>query len=188
MMLIRNIAFFSCLLIPCLAQAELQLSAVFGDHMVVQRDKPIHVWGWTKPGQAVSATLAGKSASGTADDGGRFDLQLPELPAGGPHELVVKADETKQFTDVLVGEVWICSGQSNMQWNVKSANDPDLESLTAKYPNLRLITVPQVGTQEPQKSFQGQWRHARQSRLKSFRQWVISLAVNCTRPWMSQSD
>ncbi len=168
MMLIRNIAFFSCLLIPCLAQAELQLSAVFGDHMVVQRDKPIHVWGWTKPGQAVSATLAGKSASGTADDGGRFDLQLPELPAGGPHELVVKADETKQFTDVLVGEVWICSGQSNMQWNVKSANDPDLESLTAKYPNLRLITVPQVGTQEPQKSFQGQWEACTPESVKEF--------------------
>ena len=139
------------------AIAELRMSSVFGDSMVVQRDKPIHIWGWTQPGQEVTAQLAGHDGACTSDGDGRFDLHIDPLPAGGPHQLVVKADETKTFQDVLVGEVWLCSGQSNMQWSVDQANDPDLEKLTANFPNIRLITVPQVGTQQPQYDFEGQW-------------------------------
>ena len=111
------------------------------------------------------------------------------LPAGGPHELVIKADETKTFKDVLVGEVWICSGQSNMQWPVGSANDPDLETLTANYPNIRLISVPQVGVQEPQDSFE--WKmgslHPRRQRRTSLR-LATSLDASSTRRSMFRSD
>ena len=137
--------------------AELRMSSVFGDSMVVQRDKPIHIWGWTKPNQQVTAKLGGHTASGKSNADGRFDLSLDPLPAGGPHELVIVADEKHTFTDVLVGEVWVCSGQSNMQWSVDQANDADLEKLAASFPNLRLITVPQVGTQTPQHDFEGAW-------------------------------
>ncbi len=126
--------------------------------MVLQRDKPIHVWGTTTPNAKVTVTLSDKSVQGNASDTGRFDVELPAMSAGGPYEMVIKADETRTFKDVLIGEVWICSGQSNMQWSVAQANDPDLETLAAKFPNLRLITVPQVGTQEPQDSFDGQWQ------------------------------
>tara|TARA_R110002049_G_scaffold47902_1_gene138339 strand:- start:25296 stop:26837 length:1542 start_codon:yes stop_codon:yes gene_type:complete len=146
------------LLVQDFAQAELKMSSVFGDSMVVQRDEPIHVWGWTKPGQEVSVELAGHKATGTADGDGRFDLKLDPLPAGGPHELSVIADQSKTFKDVLVGEVWLCSGQSNMQWPVDNAVDADLEKLAAKFPNIRLISVPQVGTQEPQYDFDGKWQ------------------------------
>ncbi|QDT06710.1 hypothetical protein K227x_51260 [Rubripirellula lacrimiformis] len=156
------------LLTATTVQAELKFSPVFGDSMVVQRDKPIHVWGWTQPGTKVAAEIAGHTANAVADDQGRFDLKLDALPAGGPHELVVQADQRRVFEDVLVGEVWVCSGQSNMQWNVGSANDADLESLTAKYPNLRLITVPQVGTQEPQDDFKGQWQSCTPQSVKDF--------------------
>ena len=138
-------------------RAELTMSSVFGDSMVLQRDMPIHVWGWTKPNQEVTVEIAGHRSSATADGDGRFDVSLDALPAGGPHEMVVTADETKKLTDVLVGEVWLCSGQSNMQYAVDSANDPDLEKLSAKFPNIRLISVPQVGTQEPQRDFDGKW-------------------------------
>src|SRR6056297_298239 len=100
------------------AWAELRLPAIFSDSMVVQREKPIHIWGWTTPGQNVSVTLADRSANAVADASGRFDVNLPSLIAGGPFELVIEADEKKVIEDVLIGEVWICSGQSNMAWPV----------------------------------------------------------------------
>jgi sialate O-acetylesterase len=80
------------------------------------------------------------------------------MPAGGPHTLSIKGQNTLTLDDVMVGEVWICSGQSNMQWPVSASNDGDLEVKSARYPRIRLISVPQVGTQEPQKDFHGQWR------------------------------
>ncbi len=153
---------------PQLALAELRMASIFGDSMVVQREKPIHVWGWTTPGTEVTVQLADKSATGKADASGRFDVDLDPLSAGGPHELTVKADESKTFKDVLVGEVWICSGQSNMAWPVASANDPDLESLAANYPNIRLISVPQVGTQQPQDDFDGQWEACTPETVRNF--------------------
>jgi sialate O-acetylesterase len=76
---------------------------------------------------------------------------------GGPHTLTVKGKNTVTFNDVLIGEVWVCSGQSNMQWSVNQSNDPDLEKAAAKFPNIRLISVPQVGIQEPQWNFNGRW-------------------------------
>ena len=69
----------------------------------------------------------------------------------------MKGKNTVAFSDVLIGEVWVCAGQSNMQWSVNASNDPDLEKAAAKFPNIRLISVPQVGTQEPQWNFNGKW-------------------------------
>lgn len=140
------------------AQAALKVPNVFGNHMVVQQKAPIKVWGWTNPGQEVTVSLADKSVSGKANADGRFDVSLPELTAGGPHQLTIKADETVTFEDVLVGEVWICSGQSNMQWSINASNDPDLEKLTAKNTNIRMINFPQVGTQEPILTHDRQWQ------------------------------
>lgn len=150
------------------ADAELKMSSIFGDHMVLQQKQPIRVWGWTAPGQSVVVSLADQKKATTAEDSGRFDLKLDAVAAGGPYTMTVKADTTRTFKDVLVGEVWLCSGQSNMQWSVRSANDPDLESLTAKYPNLRLITVPQVGTQEVQNDFKGEWQACTPSTVNDF--------------------
>ena len=90
------------------------------------------------------------------------------MPAGGPHTMSIKGKNTVTFEDVLVGEVWICSGQSNMQWAVGSSNDADLEIASAKYPDIRLITVPKSGTQEPQKDFRGQWRTCRPDTVGGF--------------------
>jgi sialate O-acetylesterase len=147
---IRALLTFALMLTASSAQAELKMPNVFGDHMVVQQKMPIKVWGWTKPGQDVTVEMAGKSVSGKADADGKFVVSLPEMMADGtPQTLTVTADETKTFQDVLVGEVWVCSGQSNMQWSVNASNDPDLEKLAAKFPKLRMINFPQVGTQEP---------------------------------------
>ncbi|MCA9084660.1 MAG: sialate O-acetylesterase [Planctomycetaceae bacterium] len=154
--------------VPGICQAELKMSSVFGDHMVLQQKAPVRIWGWTKPGQSVSVSLADKSGVTTADGDGRFELSLEPVEVGGPYTLAVKADETREFQDVLVGEVWLCSGQSNMQWPVASSNDADLEILTANYPQIRLITVPQVGTQEPQNDFNGAWAACTPETVRDF--------------------
>ncbi len=148
--------------------ADVITSPVFGDSMVVQRDMPIKIWGWTRPNTAVRVMMAGQEGQTTSDARGRFDVFLAPLPAGGPHELIIQGDETRTFKDVLVGEVWMCSGQSNMAWPVARTRDADLELLTAKYPNIRLLAVPQVGTQEPQQDFNGHWTTCTPETVRDF--------------------
>ncbi len=83
--------------------------------MVLQREAPIHIWGWAEPGEKVSAELHGASQSTTANNLGQWSLYLPPQPAGGPFELTVKASNTIVLDDVLIGDVWFASGQSNME-------------------------------------------------------------------------
>lgn len=170
---LRLAAILPVLLCVSVSEAELKLSAVFSDHMVLQQKKPIQIWGWSNPGQQVVVTLtragAETSESATADESGRFDVKLPAMEAGFDScSLKIQADEARVLKDILIGEVWLCSGQSNMAWNVGSANDADLETLTANYPNLRLISVPQVGTQETQTTFNGKWQKCTPATAKDF--------------------
>ena len=156
------------LLAPPCSQAELKVSPVFGDSMVVQRNTPIHVWGWTTADTDVRVEIASHTNSARSDRDGRFDVMLDPLSAGGPHKLTIVADETRTFSDVLVGEVWLCSGQSNMAWPVAGAIDSDLEILTAKHPEIRLISVPQVASQKPLNDFKGQWEACTPETAKQF--------------------
>jgi sialate O-acetylesterase len=139
------------------AWADVKLPNIFGDHMVLQRDQKDPVYGWAEPGEEITVKIHGQTKTTKAGDDGSFKVYLDPLPAGGPHIMTVQGKNTITIHDVLIGEVWICSGQSNMQWDVRQANDPDLETMTAKFPKIRLISVPQVGTQEPQKDFNGKW-------------------------------
>jgi len=104
--------------------ATVSTPSVFGDHMVLQQQKALPVWGKAEPGETVTVSLNGKSDSATACPEGRWLVHLPKLPAGGPYELKIAGkDNTLIFTDVLLGEVWIGSGQSNMNFSVnRSAN------------------------------------------------------------------
>ena len=131
-------------------QADVSLTNIFSDHMVLQRDQANKVWGKAAPSETVTVKIADQSHSITADDSGAWHVMLQPLAAGGPHELIVSCDHNEvRIADVLVGEVWICSGQSNMQMNVNSSTNADLDRLAADHPNLRMINFPQVGTQEP---------------------------------------
>ena len=144
---------------PChVAMADVKVPAIFGSHMVLQRDQKDRVWGWADPGEGVTVKLAGQEKSAKAGPDGSWQVVLDPIAAGGPHTLTIQGKNTIKLDDVLVGEVWICSGQSNMQMEIASSKDADLEIRTAKYPRIRLISVPQVGTQEPQKDFKGQWQ------------------------------
>lgn len=150
------------------ARAEVKLPAIFGEHMVLQRDQANPVWGWADPGEEVTVKIADQTKTAKAGDDGAWRVTLDPLPVGGPLELVVEGKNKVSFGDVLVGEVWICSGQSNMQWPVSAAVDGDLEALAANRPQIRLISVPQVGTQEPQRDFQGEWQVCSPETVGSF--------------------
>jgi sialate O-acetylesterase len=140
------------------AWADVKVPAIFGSHMVLQRDQKDRVWGWADPGEEVAIAFLGQNHSTQAGADGSWQIVLDPMPAGGPHRMSIKGKNTITLDDVLVGEVWLCSGQSNMQWPVAAADDADLEIASARYPRIRLISVPQLGTQEPQKDFRGHWR------------------------------
>lgn len=139
------------------ASADVVLPSIFTSHLVLQRDMANPVWGKADPGEEVTVTLGKQSHKTKAGADGLWSVKLDPLPAGGPHEIVVSGKNKIVLEDCLVGEVWLCSGQSNMEWTVSSAFDPDLEALTANYPQIRLVTVPHNGVQEPQFDFQGRW-------------------------------
>ncbi len=142
---------------PQVCSADVKLPAIIGDHMVLQQGQPNRIWGWADAGEKVTVSLGDQKHAATADNNGRWLVTLASLPAGGPHQMNIQGKNALTVHDVLVGEVWVCSGQSNMAFSVTSANDPDLETRTANYPQIRLISVPRVGTQEPQDDFKGQW-------------------------------
>lgn len=140
------------------ALADVKLPAVFTDHMVLQQGQPNRVWGWASPGETVRVAIQQQTHETQAGTDGRWEVTLKPLPVGAPLTLTVTGNNTVTVNDVLVGEVWVCSGQSNMQWSVNQSYDADLHKLTANYPQIRLLTVPQVGTQEPQSDFRGAWQ------------------------------
>jgi len=138
--------------------SPLRLPNIFGSRMVLQRDQPLPVWGQATPGDRVSVSLDQAQAEAVADGSGSWKVWLPAQKAGGPHVLTVRGskDEIK-LENVLVGEVWVCSGQSNMQWSVSSSNNREQEIAAANHPRLRLFTVPNVMTPTPQADCEGGW-------------------------------
>lgn len=142
------------------ATAAVKLSRAFGNHMVLQQDQPIRLFGSAKPGEKVTAELAGKTATATTGQNGRFRLELPAMKADGKsHTLTVKGRNTITLKDVLLGEVWICSGQSNMEWSVGGTLNAQEEIAAADHPQIRLFNVPghvqgPVPTDDPRGSWQ----------------------------------
>lgn len=128
-------------------RAEVTVPSVLADHMVLQRDKPVHVWGMADPGETVTAEFRGNHASGQADKLGRWSIYLPAGEAGGPFVLTIRGKNTLTLQDVLVGDVWVASGQSNMEFPMaktawsNGVQDATQEVSAANYPRLRLLIV-----------------------------------------------
>lgn len=123
------------------ARAEVRLPSIFGDHMVLQRGQPLPVWGRDDPGAEVTVTLGEASASAKADADGRWAVELPARKAGGPHRMTIRGTSEVILEDVLVGEVWLCSGQSNMEWTVSGSKDAEAEIEGADHPRIRHIKI-----------------------------------------------
>ena len=138
-------------------ESALRLGAIFSDHAVLQRGKPLPVWGWDTPGQEVRVRMAGQTATALAGPGGKWMARLPPLPAGGPHVLTVEGTGCLERRDILIGEVWICSGQSNMEWPVRRAADAEAEIAAARHGKIRLLTVPKTAAAVSRWDFDGSW-------------------------------
>ena len=123
--------------------AQLRLAAIFGDRMVLQRDQPLRVWGEAPAGQQVQVDFRGVRREARADARGRWQVMLPPGPAGGPHVLAVSTDAQRlQLRDVMLGDVWLCAGQSNMEWSVAQARDGPAEVAGTDRPLIRHVRVP----------------------------------------------
>jgi sialate O-acetylesterase len=137
--------------------ADVKLPSVFSEHMVLQRDVKLPVWGTAAPGEEVTVTLGDQTQKATAGADGKWSVKLAAMPAGGPHTLVAKGKNTVSIPDVLVGEVWFASGQSNMALTVNRADNFEKEQAAAKFPQLRMFIATGPAAREPQADCPGSW-------------------------------
>jgi len=149
--------------------AELKLPAIISDHMVLQQKQSNPIWGWDTPGTKVTVTFAGQTKTAEVAQDGKWMVKLDPMPATATPQILTITGTTKnEVQDVLVGEVWMCSGQSNMGFTLAGDWNGDLEAAASRLPNLRLIKVPQVGTQELQNDFKGEWKPSTPDSATSF--------------------
>ncbi len=133
------------------------LHPLFSDHAVLQRRVEVPVWGWTTPGARVIVSLAHQMMLAKADASGRWEARLGPFNAGGPFELRAEGPETAVIKDVMIGDVWLCSGQSNMEWPVALAQNAETEIAAADFPGIRLFTVPRNIALAPVETFEASW-------------------------------
>ena len=172
--------------------AAVSFAPPFGDHMVLQRDQPLRLWGTAAAGAGVSVSVADRTATGTADADGRWHLTLPPLPAGGPFEVVATAaggGGTAKLADVLLGDVWLCSGQSNMQFALRNATGaPDAIAAAVADRRLRLMTVPTVPSAVPTDQLDARWAAPTEAATADFSAVAIHFAVALHRSSPALAD
>lgn len=140
------------------ALAGVTLPSVLNSHMVLQRDMPVPVWGWADAGEKVTVSFAGQLKEAAADADGRWMVKLNPMPANAqPQTMTINGRNEIKLDDILVGEVWIGSGQSNMQWSVDAALNPQQEIAEANYPNVRLFNVPLVSSPVKNDNVNASW-------------------------------
>jgi sialate O-acetylesterase len=152
------------------AFGQLKLAKIFTDHMVLQRQKPIQIWGWAAANQAITISFANADQSVVADANGKYLVSLPPMEAGGPFELkVTDGSNHINITDVLIGDVWLLSGQSNMEWQMRLAKDYQKEKKDANYPKIRHFFVEHEVTMTPQDDLKsGSWKIASEDNAGDF--------------------
>jgi sialate O-acetylesterase len=148
---------------------DLWLPAIFSDNMVLQREMNVPVWGKAKPGTTVTIEIAGMKVQTIAGIDGKWLLHLPSMPAGGPYEMKVLGEESISYKNVMFGDVWIASGQSNMNFALSGAKNAKQEIAEANYPNIRLFTVPNTLANNPKTEVPGKnWSVCDPSTVKDF--------------------
>jgi sialate O-acetylesterase len=151
------IAGFYLIAAPQWARADVRTPALIGENMVLQQGRKVRLWGTATPGERVSVRLAGHSARTTADERGRWQVFVGPLKAGGPHVLTISGRNTLTYGNVLVGEVWVCSGQSNMEWPLSRAEAGAQDAAAAGDRSLRFFTVAHKTSAEPLEDVEGRW-------------------------------
>jgi sialate O-acetylesterase len=139
---------------------EVKVQPIFGDHAVLQRDKPLPIWGTADPGETVTVQISNEKLSTTADADGKWHLELPKMSAGGPYEMTISGSKTATpivIHDVLLGEVWLASGQSNMSVSLDAVSNGAQEIVNSSHPQLRMFTVPRSIQPDPSDDLHGSW-------------------------------
>jgi sialate O-acetylesterase len=136
---------------------------LFADHMVLQRDRENPIWGWDQPGQLVKVYVKALNnseqwKSDRPGKDGRWKVMLPALPAGGPYTISIVGSEKREVKDVMVGEVWLASGQSNMEWELARAGDAATAVPAANNPAFRMFTVKKAVAASPMQNVTGAWQ------------------------------
>jgi len=147
------------LLLPSFLHGEVTLHGIFSDHMVLQRNQPVKVWGWAEKGEKIAVTLDGQTVRTRAGKDGEWKVSLDPPGVGGPYEMRVQGKNKVLIKDILVGDVWVCSGQSNMEWTVANADNAEEEIGMAEHPGIRLFTLPHAVSLEPEENVPGgEWQ------------------------------
>ena len=168
-MKIIGILYIVALTFASALRAELKLPAIISDHMVLQQKQSNPLWGWDTPGTKITVTFAGDKQTALAGADGKWSVKLAALPANAaPRTITIKGTTTRIIQDVLVGEVWMCSGQSNMQFKLSNDWNGDLEAANGNRSQIRLISVPVVGSQTPLDDFKGAWQTATPASARNF--------------------
>jgi sialate O-acetylesterase len=151
--------------------AEIRLPAVISSHMVIQQHRPIVLWGWADAGETVSVRFRGQTASSQADGMGNWRVELPPMDADARSSAMTfggSRSPSVTLVDVLVGEVWLCSGQSNMEWPVERTHSPSPEIWRARYPQIRFFKVPRRTAFEPQPDVEAEWTACTPDTVRGF--------------------
>ena len=157
-----NLKLFLLLTLACFTfinlRAEVKLPRIFSSNMVLQQGIQIPVWGWADKGEQITVKFDNHSVRTKTDSNGKWMVKLPVQQYGGPHTLTIKGKNTIVFDNILVGEVWVCSGQSNMEWKVIQSVNGEKEASEAIFPKIRIFTVPKAVAQFPQDDISsGEW-------------------------------
>ncbi len=155
------LSFVACLaflFLPAVTSADVALPKIFGDEMVLQRDKPLTIWGTADANEKVTVTIGDSSKTTSAGQNGKWSVELPSLPASKkPVPFTVQGNNKISLKNVLIGDVWICSGQSNMEWSVDRGKNPQQEIAAADHPQIRLFTVKRHKADAPVDDVTGSW-------------------------------
>src|SRR5438093_314218 len=155
------------LLSAATTRADVKLHGLFSDHVVLQRDIAVPIWGGADDGEHISVEFRGHKVT-TKAVGGRWLVRLPRLEAGGPDKLTVRGKNSISLDDVMVGEVWIASGQSNMEWPMRASYDAENEIAKATNPLLRLYTVPKLKSDAPVDDVPSAWQPCSAATVSNF--------------------
>ncbi len=148
--------------------AEVKLPAIISDHMLLQQQMPVRIWGKASPGEKIALEINGQRASAVADGAGAWEAFLPPMSAGGPYDMTIHGANELNVHDVLVGEVWVGSGQSNMELPMTRVNDSDAEIAAANFPQIRLFTVKKKVSDAPLDDVVGSWSPCTPEAVKNF--------------------
>ncbi|HEV8484153.1 MAG TPA: sialate O-acetylesterase [Blastocatellia bacterium] len=149
------------------ARADVKLPAIIADGMVLQQGMSVPVWGWADEGETVTVEFQNQKVAGVARQG-KWMVRLKPLKAGGPFTLTVTGKDKIELKNVLVGEVWICGGQSNMQWPLRQTDNADTEIANAKYPMIRLFTAPRLEVDAPVNDVKAGWKECSPETVATF--------------------